>query len=233
MKFQAVLLFLLWSGVCCGQRALFRCINLYSKDTCFALFNSLQRSLLNSENSERNHFELTQAFFPIGLFASTALVNVLYTVEFFATNESSIPSRCYEVKVRNSSAIVVNSTERFSVGWSSSGVFNILSPIQLSELQLQILNEIYSLFIVPGGGIFLPGKFGWKVRNVTGGEVEVGQRNIAELSLNLNLSELTCTPDKDLVMAVLQDITVLVNAHSYINNCNSYTRFLKVKCCTL
>ena len=206
MKLKVVFLFLVWFSVGNGQRALFRCINLYSKESCFALFNPLQRSLLSNE---RNHFALTQAFFPMGVFASTSFINVLYTVDFFASNEGSLPSPC--PGINNNSAVVANGSARFSVGWSNSGIFNILSPIQLSELQLQILNELYSFFIVPGGGIFFPGKFGWKVKNSTGGAVQLEERNIAELSLYLDLSELACIPDTDLIMSVLQEITVLVS----------------------
>ena len=191
-----------------SQRALVRCINLYSKDSCFALYNPLKNSLLSSE---RNLFELNQAFYPVGAFASTTLINVLYTVNFIASaDQSALPPPCPELNLNRSSPVAANDSARFNAGWTSSGVYNIISPLELSKLQLQLLNELYSIFVVPGGGIALPGKFGWMVRTADGRPVRLIENNMLQLDMTLDLANLSCVPDLDLTKRVLQDITIFV-----------------------
>ena len=199
-----------------SQRALVRCINLYSKDSCFALYNPLKTSLLSSE---RNLFELNQAFYPVGAFASMSLINVLYTVTFTASDMSALPPPCPEINFNRSSPVAINETARFSTGWSSTGVFNIISPLELSKLQIQLLNELYSFFVVPGGGIALPGQFGWKVQNANGQPVSLIDNNVLQLNLIVDLSSLSCAPDVDLTKRVLQDITVFVSCTPIIKPC--------------
>ena len=201
-----------------SQRAFVRCINLYSKDSCFALYDPLKTSLLSSQ---RNLFELNQAFYPVGAFASTSLINVLYTVNFTATtsNVSALPPPCPEINLNRSAPVMVNDTARFGAGWSSTGIFNIISPLELSKLQLQLLNELYSFFVVPGGGIVLPGRFGWRVLTASGQPASLIDNNVLRLHMSLNLSNLSCVPDVDLTKRVLQDITVFVSSIQCRNSC--------------
>ena len=212
MKLAKSLALLLCLELCASQRAVFRCINLYSKDNCFKFYNALKASLLSND---RNIYELQQAFYPVGVFASTALINVIYTVNFTASNVTSLPSSCQAINQNRSSSVAVNENAMFLMGWSSTGVFNIISPLELAKLQLQILNELYSIFIVPGGGIALSANFGWDVVNARGESVPIDQRNIVELSLVLDLSQLDCIPNKAMIRRVLQDITIFVSL--YIN----------------
>ena len=213
MELTKALVLLLSLKLCASQRAVFRCINLYSKDSCFAIYNPLKASLLSSD---RNIYELNQAFYPVGAFASTSLINVLYTVNFTTSNESSLPSPCGDLNSNRSSPVAANESSMFLMGWSGTGVFNVISPLELAKLQLQILNELYSFFIVPGGGIALSNNFGWRVVNARGEPVSIGQKNTVELSLMLDLSKLECVPDNALIRRVLQDITIFVSLKVHV-----------------
>ena len=208
MELFKILAFLLCFHLCATQRAVFRCINLFSKDSCFAIHSPLKTSLLSND---RNLYELNQAFYPVGVFASTSLINVLYTVNFTASNESSLPLSCTDLNSNQSSPVTFNDSAVFLMGWSGTGVFNIISPLELAKLQLQVLNELFSIFIVPGGGIALSDNFGWNVVDAKRQPVRISRKNTVELSLSLDLSQLSCIPNNALIRRVLQDITIFVS----------------------
>lgn len=210
------LLILLLSAVTINvncQSAESRCRILYDKETCYSLYTVLQENL---RNDPRNIYELQQAFYPMGRFTSKVLLNIRYNVRI--SDDAFIDSHCDGVKAKNS----LNSSAYFHVGWSSSEMFNILSPLQLSELQLQISNSIYGLFIIPGSGIPLANTFGWKLDDAKGQHIDLEQINLIQIELELNESnsQQLCIPDERLFMSVLQDVTIMVR-HLYNNHTNN------------
>lgn len=100
---------------------------------------------------------------------------------------------------------------RFLQGWSGTGVFNIISVTDLTKIQLQLMNEILSLFITPGTGIALPGNF------IVGIPVEGGSKmvplNDTDFRVNLELivDSFPCKPSVPLMISVLEDLTTMVS----------------------
>ena len=200
--FPALILALfLVSSVNC-QSAFTRCRLRYPRETCYAVYTGLRDSLVEYQ---MNIFELQQAFFPMGRFTSKVLLNVHYTVN--TTREDAVPI-CNGVEYDED----VNTTQdqmNILAGWSKSEIFNIISPLHLSELQLQISNAIYGLFVIPGSGVPLAESFGWKLQNADREQVDLRFVNL--IYLNTSLKYVSCMPDEELVMSALQDVTIMVS----------------------
>ena len=202
-----------------SQSAFRRCHLLYPKDSCFALHVPLKSGIVNDY---RNIYELQEAFYPIGKFASDRFVNVLYTVEFSDEALRQAGNSCdgtLETDAVDLADDITNLTRvQFLAGWTSSGVFNILSPLQLTKLQLQISNDIYSLFVIPGSGIFYPERFGWVIRDMQQNTVNLYTVNL--VNINITVDNVSCVPDTQLIKSVLQDLTSMVsqNNNNYYNN---------------
>ena len=188
------------------QSAFKRCRLLYPVDSCFALHVPLKTNLLNQY---RNIYELQQAFYPIGDFATDRLINVLYTVELDADSlirEGTPFCDGVDETMTNISSL---DQLQFLTGWTSSGVFNILTPLQLSRIQLEISNDVYSLFLIPGSGIYLPSRFGWVVRDRQRQRVRLEDVNLVNITITVN--NVSCIPDRQLVKSSLQDLTTMVS----------------------
>ena len=209
--FQIIVLSCFCGQIVKSQSAFRSCHLLYPKESCFALHLPLKTNLLSEY---RNIYALQQAFYPIGKFATDRLVNVLYSVEFTENVlfDDQIPL-CDGVRVVNVSSL---SSVQFLTGWSSSGVFNIISPLQLSRLQLQLSNHIYNLFVIPGSGIYLPERFGWVVRNQQEQLVDLEMVNL--VNINITVDNVSCVPDYQLIKSVLQDLTIMVSNTTIMNN---------------
>ena len=206
----SVLLFLLTSTKVYSQIALTRCILLYPKSSCFALYYPLKDGVLSNN---RTMFELLQAFYPVGAFASTALINILYTVKF---TETALSGPLCDGLDDNSTILTSEEDMQFLSGWSSSSVFNIISPLQLSKLQLQLFNDMFSFYIIPGSGIALTRQFLWDSDEIFIDKTPPLPLEMSNLvQINITLDEISCVPDTDLVKAVLQDTTVMVSKSSY------------------
>lgn len=186
-----------------SQSAESRCRIQYDKETCYSFYTTLTDNLISNP---RNIYELQQAYYPMGRFTSKVLLNIKYNVHLEGAFNGI---HCEGTRVSE----ILNSSAYFYIGWSSSEMFNILSPLQLSELQLQISNSIYGLFIIPGSGMPLANTFGWKLKNSTGQAIDLERINLIEIDLKLsesNSQEL-CVPDEQLMMSVLQEVTIMVS----------------------
>ena len=195
----ATLLVLITSTQVKSQSALQRCIVLYPRNSCFNLYVPLKNGIVTNN---RSIYELQQAFYAVGEFASTVLINVLYTVQF----PEDLPLCDDGVRDNKTSQEI-----QFLIGWSSSGVFNIISPLQLSKLQLQLFNELFSFFIIPGSGIALSKQLRRPLTPKTAENEPVQLEIVNLLRLNITLDELQCQPDIGLIEAVLKDITIMVS----------------------
>lgn len=180
-----------------------RCILRYPRDTCFSLYTALN----NTIRTERNVYELVQFFLPKTAFFTTQFVNILYSLTYSSNGTTGLP-RC--PGTYNGSVFVRPGVRtEFLQGWSSTGVFNIISPTDLSKIQLQLLNEILALFITPGTGIALPGRFSHGVSLEDGRDVQLNPNNY-RVNLELNIDSFPCAPSVPLVLAVLEDLTTMV-----------------------
>ncbi len=190
-----------------SQSAFQRCHLLYPKDSCFAMHVPFKRGLLDDY---RNIYELQQAFYPIGKFASDRFVNILYTVDFTETALNQIELCDGIIETDSIEDAFTNLTRvQFLAGWTSSGVFNIMSPLQLTRLQLQIANDVYSLFVIPGSGIFYPERFGWVIRDMQRNLIQLESINL--VNINITVDNISCIPDTQLIKSVLQDLTSMVS----------------------
>ena len=179
-----------------------RCILRYPRDTCFQLFNAVNKSI----RTERNIFELVQFFFPKTPYFTTQFVNVLYTLTYSnATTLEQCPGT-----FDNSIFVQPEERTQFLQGWSSTGVYNIISPTDLTKMQLQILNEVLSLFITPGTGIALPGRFSQLIDFENNTKAEFTDTNF-RVNLELNIDTFPCIPSVTLMHQVLQDMTTMVS----------------------
>ncbi len=199
MKYFPLVLVFLFTSVNC-QSAFTRCRLRYPRDSCYTMYSSLRDSLVADP---RNIFELQQAFYPMGRFTSNVLLNVYYTVNLTEDVMFDLPTCDGAVNDP------INTTEIILAGWSRSEIFNIISPIHLSELQLQISNAIYGLFVIPGSGIPLAESFGWKLHNSEEEDVDLQYANL--VYINVSLDNVSCLPDQTLLMSTLQDITIMVS----------------------
>ena len=181
-----------------SQSAFERCIVLYPRNSCFDLYILLKNGIVTNN---RSIYELQQAFYAVGEFASTVLINVLYTVKL----PEDLPL-CDGVRDNKTSQEI-----QFLIGWSSSSVFNIISPLQLSKLQLQLFNELFSFFIIPGSGIALSKQLRPPLTPKTAENEPVQLEIVNLLRLNITLDEIPCQPDIGLIEAVLKDITKMVS----------------------
>lgn len=186
---------------------------LFPKDSCFATYVPLKNGLLSEY---RNIYELQRAFYPIGKFASHTLINVRYNIiftdEVFSSKNES--DTCPGVDDRSAMNIYNGSTElSFLTGWTSSVVFNVMSPIQLTKLQLQLSNFIFSLYTIPGSGIYRDNYFSWTLtlEDNLGDPVRLESANI--MNLTINISEIACIPDLQLIKSSLLDITAMVSIY--------------------
>lgn len=180
-----------------SQSAFERCIVLYPRNSCFDLYILLKNGIVTNN---RSIYELQQAFYAVGEFASTVLINVLYTVKL----PEDLPL-CDGVRDNKTSQEI-----QFLIGWSSSSVFNIISPLQLSKLQLQLFNELFSFFIIPGSGIALSKQLRPPLTPKTAENEPVQLEIVNLLRLNITLDEIPCQPDIGLIEAVLKDITKML-----------------------
>ena len=202
----AVGLLLLLTSCVNSQSAFDRCHLLFPKEACYAVFTSLKENLLNNTI---NIYELQRAFYPMGRFTSSVLLNILYSVNFTDTSSLSDTPVC--IGVSNSSWLLENGGYQFLTGWSSSEIFNVISPLQLSQIQLQISNDIFSLFIIPGSGVAYPRRFGWAdmIRDAQNSLVKLESTNL--VNINITLDTISCVPDTELLHSSLQEITIMVS----------------------
>lgn len=208
-----LVLFFIESSLC--SSAFRGCNVLFPKDSCFAAYVPLKYGLLEDY---QNIYELQRAFYPIGKFASDTLINVQYNIRFtddaFADiDEDSFCEGVDEViatDIRNGSLELT-----FLTGWTSSVVFNVMSPYQLTKLQLQISNIIFSLYTIPGSGIYQDNLFVWRssLEDSLGKPLRLDLKNIMNLTIYIN--NITCIPDQQLIKSSLLDITAMVRCTYY------------------
>lgn len=180
------------------------CLLSYPRDVCFSLFTEINNTI---RNDPRNIYELVQYFYPQTRFYSTQFVNVLYTLTY-NSDDPDLP--LCEQTFEDSRFLEPGETNQFLQGWSKSGVFNIISPFDLSQIQSQLMNEMLSLFIVPGAGIALPGNFGWLLTDEDGRRRTLNTSNY-RVNINLNVESFPCKPSVRLAQYVLQDMTIMVS----------------------
>ena len=179
------------------------CLLRYPRDVCFELFNAVN----NTIKTQRNIYELVQFFFPKAPFFTTQFINILYTVSYSnATSLQSCPGTS-----NKSDFIQPGERTMFLQGWSGTGVFNIISATDLTKIQLQLLNEILSLFVTPGTGIALPGTFSAMVNFENGSRINIQDQNF-RVNLDVNIDMLSCKPSIQLMNQVLEDMTTRVSS---------------------
>ena len=200
--FSVAALFLLFFLSSQPSQVSSRCILRYPRDTCFELFNAVNKSI----RTERNIYELVQFFFPKTPYFTTQFVNILYTLTYTnATRMEQCPGT-----FDNSIFVQPEESTQFLQGWSGTGVYNIISPTDLTKMQLQILNEVLSLFITPGTGIALPGTFSQTIDFENNTRALFTDTNF-RVNLELNVGTLPCIPSVTLMQQVLQDMTTMVS----------------------
>ena len=215
-----------------GQSAFSRCHVLFPRDSCYAVFKPLRENLLRNS---RNIYELNRAFYPMGRFTSTVLINILYSVDFMQTAFSFNNTPVCSGVDQNSSLLerdIDNDRVLFLSGWSSSEIFNVISPLQLSQIQLQISNDIFSLFVIPGSGIALPQRFGWVIQDAQHSLVNLDFTNLVYINITVT-DNISCVPNEQLIHSALQEITIMVYYYYYgiiiiiiVNHYNNYNNML-------
>lgn len=193
-----------------SQSAFKGCYVLYPEDSCFPVYDALKNGLLSQP---QNIYKLQRAFYPIGKFASSRLINIFYNISFneeILSSPSSTDAAC--IGTDADSVINRNTSLGFVTGWTSAEVFNILTSLQLSELQLELSNAVFSLFVIPGSGIYLPGRFGWVVKDKYEQRVDLQAINIVNLTISID--NISCIPDMQLIKSSLIDISTMVSADS-------------------
>lgn len=199
------LLICYWIPGSYSQSAMTMCLIKYNVNTCSSLYYTLREALL-AHNESR--YQLMTAFLQKGVFASNKLINILYVIDVTDEALTSATKICEGVPL-NATLVSSDKSFRLLTAWTTSGVFNIISPLQLSQLQLQIINEILSLYIVPGSGIGLTNNFLWTLHSQNGTLIELEVTNTIEL--NMQIRKLDCIPDISVVIAALQDVTMMVS----------------------
>ena len=186
-----------------GHGAFSRCRLLYPRDTCYLVYRSLREALLANKT---NIFEMQQAFYPMGRLTSRKQVNILYTIDL--TDDAMMIPLCAGATDDK------NTTSPISIlaAWSNSEIFNVISPYQISELQLQIANIFYGFFVIPGSGMPASDMFGWTLKDAENNRVSLQEVNLMYINMLLN-DDISCLPDERILMSVLQDITIMVSIY--------------------
>ena len=177
---------------------------------CGQLFKDIERALLRDEG---NLFRIRRLFFHSPT-ASPVLIKVYYNVTYSLENltiaaaEKVDISFCFSPTLLNSSMTNLEQVN-ITLGWTSSGIYNIFHPTMLSVMQaqspfafLRIIHRILANQRSPEANTFL-----WD-----------GSYELPSLHLNLHIQSLTCIPSKELLESLLMDLNTLV-CHACLNQC--------------
>ena len=163
-------------------------------NTCYKIFKELSSALVKDKG---NLYRMQQAFF-YAPNADPVLVKVKYNVSYGDNITKDQVQYCGNAD--NTSAIVINETEIIR-GWTSRGVYYIITPLTLNNMQmilplaiLRLINEAWrSTSGSPEMDTFL-----WD-----------GTYELPTLLINLHITSLPCIPSKDVFNYTLDEL----NAH--------------------
>ena len=112
-------------------------INPEPPETCLQLYKEFKHAV----TTEINLFNLEELFSPT-LDTIPSLANITYVLYY---NMSPEVEPCPKSSRDNSTFINVTETRNKSLGWSSTGVYDVISPIKLHILQPRLLQGIMEL----------------------------------------------------------------------------------------
>ena len=168
-------------------------------ETCLQLFEEFETAL----DTKLNLFNL-QALFNPTLDTVPSLANITY-VQYYNMSPEAKP--CPTSPDDNSGFINVTETHNNSFGWSSTGVYDVISPIVLHVLQPQLLRGVMEITRQINSG--LNRKYYYNNCDLNA-LLWAGKQPLDGVVLYLNLS-LHCIPTEDQVNSLLQRTTSKVS----------------------
>ena len=169
-------------------------------ETCLQLFEEFESAL----DTKLNRFNLQKLFSP-SLNTVPSLANITY-VQYY--NMSPEVEHCPTSPDDNSTFINVTTTNTTVLGWSTSGVYDVISPVVLHVYQPQFLRAFMKLIA------YINNDRDKIDLNKHNSELESllwdGTKPLGGVVLNLNLS-LQCIPTEDQVASLLVHTTSRVS----------------------
>lgn len=167
---------------------------------CYEVFTGLVQALVQDEG---NIYRMKKAFF-YAPSADPVLIKVDYNVSYGENiTEELLP---YCVNVDNTTAINITINQTVIVrGWTSRGVYLVISPLRLNRMQMALPFSILRLihrskeFSSPEVDTFL-----WD-----------GSYDLPTLFLNLYITSLPCIPSEDIFNSTLDELTAYVSEVHY------------------
>ena len=166
---------------------------------CERLFRIFEDALLLDAG---NMYKLRKLMYPSAV-APPELANITYHLQL--GDESDLPAcPCLHSEDASGMSMLLsdlNTTLRY--GWTSIGLYTVIHPAVLNQLQPQLPFAIMRLFTPDLNTPFL-----WD-----------GHSNLpyAELQLRMNMANLTCIPHVNEVDGALKTLTALVSTYSVCN----------------
>ena len=174
-------------------------------ETCLQLFEEFESAL----DTKLNRFNLQKLFRP-SLDTIPSLANITY-VQYY--NMSPEVEHCPTSPDDNSTFINVTTTNTTVLGWSTSGVYDVISPVVLHVYQPQFLRAFMKLIA------YINNDRDKIDLNKHNSELESllwdGTKLLGGVVLNLNLS-LQCIPTEDQVASLLVHTTSRVSYYRYM-----------------
>ena len=169
-------------------------------ETCFELFEEFESAL----KTRLNLFNLEALFSPT-LDTVPSLASITY-VQYYDMSPEVEP--CPTSSDDKSKRIVAMATNTTVLGWSSSGVYDVISPVVLHVLQPQLLRGLMEFIRLINGKL---NKGYYHNNSDLDALLWVGKQDLVGVELHLNNLSLPCIPTETQVNSTLLRITSKVS----------------------